>query len=1212
MQVDDNVKSAFEYAVLAGVLSDGSGSAGITKTGAGMLVLSRTNTYTGPTTISGGILKADVGVGIPKNSRLILDGGMLQLNAATIFGGMVEMTANGGGFTAGSASTTVNVGGHATPDLLVWGSSAGSQLAGTLRLNSPAASAALTFQNGIDLNGDARTLTVAANSVYLTGAIQDAVGGGSFTKTGTGTLYITGSPGNTYAGSTTILGGDVYLNKTAGYAIPGDLTLGGSNQLFVNVQADNQIASTASLHWCGTGAWQEIKLLGHNQTVAGIFDSTGRGVIENTWDEAGYAKTTLTVNNTVDCSFNGCLRDQVYNSGSVLALTKSGTGTLALSGDNISYTGGTKVEGGTLALQDITNAAFLAGSISIAADSVLEFRAANKSMDFTGTLTGAGSLNKTGWYAMTLGANARYTGGTTVTNGVLTLNDVSDPSFLAAPFAIENYSSLEINAATTDINLTGPISGSGSFMLEGTKTVTISGATGNTFTGTTSLYGGDVNLNKTSGYAISGDLSFQGSTDCVVSLLGDNQIAPSATIYWQGYGGTQELKLLGHNLTVAGISCWDSGVIENTKDETGSYGTAVLTVNTVSGSSSFSGTLRDSSTGSGALALVKDGAARLTLSGVNTYTGNTTIKTGGPLCADDGVGLPSTSLLVLDGGILQGNTGATFKRGIGVSAGDVQWTSNGGGFSASIYYPLTVNIGGNSTPSTLDWGDSVGTQIVGTLRLHSSSSRSVTTFVNPVNLNGVARTIQVDGYVNTDHYSYYQPYTYAVMSGVIADGSGAAGIVKTGSGMLALTGANTYSGATTISSGTLQADDSVGLPSGSFLSLDGGVLQSNTATTFSRPLGVSGNAFQWTANGGGFSAGANPLTVNIGGHATPDTLDWGNSVGSQIVGTLKLSSALAKKVTTFVNPVNLNGANRTIHVAYKYDFNDYYYATSYSEYAVMSGVIADGQGGPGAITKTGSGMLMLTGNNTYSGGTNVDAGLLSAPASASLGAPGSTIRIASRATLKVGDTLNLTNHAQLTNSGTLTGSLSISDGAKAQGSGQYGAVAVSSGGTFSPGNGIGSATTASASWQSGGKYVWEINSTDGYEGWTWDYWYVSGSLSIDAGSSPFTISVASFDSSNQAGSMTDFDATVAYSWMILSTGQGISGFSADAIQLDTGLLQNDLCGGRLYLSQSEDASQLFLNFAPAVPEPCSLAFLAVLGIALGSRWFVEKMRQPSR
>ena len=247
---------------------------------------------------------------------------------------------------------------------------------------------------------------------------------------------------------------------------------------------------------------------------------------------------------------------------------------------------------------------------------------------------------------------------------------------------------------------------------------------------------------------------------------------------------------------------------------------------------------------------------------------------------------------------------------------------------------MTVNIGGHTTPDSLRWGTTSGSHIMGTLKFGSSTSQNVTTFRNPVNLYGANRTINVD-----DNPASSADYT--IMQGAITNSTGTAGLIKTGDGLLCLTStSNSYNGSTTIVGGVLQ----VNLPTNSFLSLEGGVYESTTGGTFSRPLGSSGSTFRYTGNGGGFSTTSSPFTINVGGNGA--TLAWGDNVGTQIVGTMGFGSVRSTSSVTFVNGVNLNGGARTIRVEDN--------PSSTADFTVLSGAITDTLGG-GSLSKAGRG-----------------------------------------------------------------------------------------------------------------------------------------------------------------------------------------------------------------------------------------------------------------
>ena len=94
--------------------------------------------------------------------------------------------------------------------------------------------------------------------------------------------------------------------------------------------------------------------------------------------------------------------------------------------------------------------------------------------------------------------------------------------------------------------------------------------------------------------------------------------------------------------------------------------------------------------------------------------------------------------------------------------------------------------------------------------------------------------------------------------------------MKDGPGTLQLTATNSYNGNTTILSGALQATFGAGIPSSSYLVLNGGVLET-TGRSLTRTCHKRRDNFQWGVNGGGFSAHGGELVVNIGGQSTPSS-----------------------------------------------------------------------------------------------------------------------------------------------------------------------------------------------------------------------------------------------------------------------------------------------------------------------------------------------------
>lgn len=298
-------------------------------------------------------------------------------------------------------------------------------------------------------------------------------------------------------------------------------------------------------------------------------------------------------------------------------LSKTGTGTLLLSGANTGFAGPVNVSAGTLT---IANASALGGA---AAGTTV---ANGARLQIQGGITVAEPISITG-------------GGTDGWSGAL--KSISGTNTLSGPITVNGYSRIAI-ATNGLFNLTGGVTGSGgpSFCGWGGGTIAVSGQP--ISVGANDLYAID---NTTLSLNVGGNawrntyVSYQGTLK-----LGVDDAMPTGTVVTLGAtsNGNGILDLFGHSQTIAGLT--DQGTANRRVVNSGG-GTPTLTINN-SGDYTFAGILGNA--GQDSFNLVKTGTGRLTLSGANTYSGTTAISQG--TLALTGTGAISSSLIDVGSG----------------------------------------------------------------------------------------------------------------------------------------------------------------------------------------------------------------------------------------------------------------------------------------------------------------------------------------------------------------------------------------------------------------------------------------------------------------------------------------------------------------------------------------------------------------------------------
>ena len=886
------------------------------------------------------------------NSGTWLLQGPLISGAATLNGGIAKFNNNA---TFGSSVITSN--------------------GGTLE----ASNAGLNISNLISLGAGGVTVQ-GSNATTLSGVIS---GSGGLTKIGSSQLNL--SAANTYLGNTTLNGGTVQVSNNQAFST-GALNVTGATTLSApgTISLNNAISLGGTLTAGGTGA---LNLGGLISGSSGL-TKTGSGSLTLSGANSGYTGTTtlsagslLVTNNnslgsgalttaagtSLDSTANVNLANNIAMTGSLNvlgsnaltlggilsgtgAITKSGTASLTLTGNNTNA-GNTALNAGSLFVG--SNTALGTGALNAAANTTLDATTAvtlanavalaggvtiggTQALGLSGVVSGAGSLIKNGTANLTLSGNNTFAGGTALNAGTLIVG--SNTALGTGALTTAAGATLD---ASTAVALTNAVSLGGNLNVGGSANLTLGGIVSGS---------GGLTKNGAANLILNGSNTFLGS------------IALNAGTITAGANAA----LGSGNITVGGVATLDSNAavtLNNSiilNNSLGIGGSNALTLGGV-----ISGTSQ----------LVKNGAANLTLNGTNTYSGSTTLNAGS-LTVGNGAALGTGTLWVEGAGTLNSSSAVTLNNNVNLGANLTAGGANaltlggvisgGNGLIKTGASSLTLN--GNNTytgttalnAGTLIVGSNtaLGTGSVNAANGTTLDANTAATLANNVNLGG---TLTLGG-------------TNALTLGGVVAGIG--GLVKNGAADLTLNGANSYLGNTTLNTGKLTVGSNTALGSGTLNAAAGTSLDANTAVSLNNAvalagaLGVGGTAnltLTGLVSGAGslVKDGAANLILNaannyLGGTTlNAGTLTVGNSLA---LGSGALTVAGAATLDSNSPLVSLNNAvalNAALTVGG-------------TQNLTLGGVTS----GTGQLTKNGAANLTLNGNNTFSGGTNLNAGTL--------------------------------------------------------------------------------------------------------------------------------------------------------------------------------------------------------------------------------------------
>ena len=877
-------------------------------------------------TAAGNILYGN-GTGVLADAGGTIDDGGKTATVVSVLSGAGALTKTGGGTLALTGANGYSGGTMNAAGTLVYSNSAALG-SGTLAFRGGTLKYGTGFTDDLSgkIKGSTGAIAINDNGQSVTFAsVLDSGNSGGLAKLGSGTLTLSGA--NAYSGATTVNDGTIVISNNAAFGIGTVVMNGGS---LTN----------------GPGSWT----LGNTFSLA--------------------ASAMIGVGGGDAVTLNGA----VTNAG---ALTKAGSGTLVLAGAN-TYSGVTAVSNGTLV--GVTG-----GSCS---------------NSFFTVLTSA----TCGVQVATSGGTWACKGLTNNANSVLDFNFLVPASVSTAPLQVLQDLKLD---STVKLIIRGGVAGTNGAQYPLIKyTGTLSGTVP---TSAASLPAGVLGIISNNTVNRSIDLVLTNNS-AVYWAVGDGNWDINTTMNWKAgaTSGVTNAVYFDGEPVIFDDSASGTGTILVTNMAT-TVSPAGVTVNSAKDYTISGGPI------SGSGALTKAGSGTLTLTGTNNYTGATTVSagtltvSGGAISNTYGVYLNNTmvgsraTLAVTNGGyvgvtsdlMLIGSANYSISNRIYVGGADAAGTK------------ATLNLNGKM----IYYGYSLSAASVSNNQLYVDQGGVVTNMARVIIGNGIGAV--GNSLIITNGGQFHKTSTdYLAIGG--ANGAGYSNWVYVGGspgpGAIALL--NLGGGYVQIANGANGV--------GNYVMVDGGGVVTNGRFLVGTGSGAVGN-YMVITNGGlvynsavastiGYGTGANSNSVWMGSTATPSvwnlrgtamtigsataTGNWMTVASGGILTNGSVSFGGVGSVCTNGGDAYLSGVNLANSDS-RWVFNggalhatadgNLLYGAGTGILAAAGGTIDDGGktatvavvlSGAGALTKTGTGFLVLTNANTYSGATTVSNGTL--------------------------------------------------------------------------------------------------------------------------------------------------------------------------------------------------------------------------------------------